>query len=241
VTLPSSAFATTSYGGSGDVTSTLLSVGNGCAGSYQGFQIGAIAICLDDLGCSTGDRVSAAVTQGAAALIIIRSLTKTFVPLEGPDLAPLPVLVVSNMFGQAILSGSLNTKASVQTNNRVRPSYSANLIAETPGGNRNSVIVVGAHLDSVVAGPGINDNGSGSATILQIAVEMARLQLMYPTNQVRFIWFGGEEKGLLGSKHYVDSLDPGNDSVVFHLSIIFCSLYLRLISCPLQMTDLGLR
>jgi Zn-dependent M28 family amino/carboxypeptidase len=80
-----------------------------------------------------------------------------------------------------------------------------NVIAETPGGDPDRVVVVGAHLDSVPAGPGINDNGSGSGTILEIA-EVYAAQNREPRNKLRFIWFGAEEIGLLGSAHYVESL-----------------------------------
>jgi Zn-dependent M28 family amino/carboxypeptidase len=78
-----------------------------------------------------------------------------------------------------------------------------NVIAETRGGDPNKVIVVGAHLDSVGTGPGINDNGSGSAAILEMA---QALRGVYPKNKIRFIWFSAEESGLLGSEHYVASL-----------------------------------
>jgi Zn-dependent M28 family amino/carboxypeptidase len=80
-----------------------------------------------------------------------------------------------------------------------------NVIAETRGGDPNSVIVVGAHLDSVGTGPGINDNGSGSAGILAIAKELDKFKLQH---KVRFIWFSAEESGLLGSEAYVASLPP---------------------------------
>jgi Zn-dependent M28 family amino/carboxypeptidase len=65
--------------------------------------------------------------------------------------------------------------------------------------------VVGAHLDSVLEGPGINDNGSGSSVILEIALQMSELGIE-PTNQVRFAFWGAEESGLIGSTHYVNSL-----------------------------------
>jgi len=77
------------------------------------------------------------------------------------------------------------------------------VIAESVGGDPNNVITVGAHLDSVGTGPGINDNGSGSSAILEIAEEMSGFG---PRNPVRFIWFGAEESGLLGSEHYVATL-----------------------------------
>ena len=66
-------------------------------------------------------------------------------------------------------------------------------------------MVVGAHLDSVFEGPGINDNGSGSAQDLEIALRMAELGIE-PRNRVRFAWWGAEESGLIGSQFYVDSL-----------------------------------
>ena len=79
------------------------------------------------------------------------------------------------------------------------------MIAETEGGDPNSVVVVGAHLDSVGTGPGINDNGSGSAGILEIAEQLRETKLR---NKLRFIWFGAEESGLIGSSEYVASLPP---------------------------------
>lgn len=80
-----------------------------------------------------------------------------------------------------------------------------NVIAETPGGRDDRVVVVGAHLDSVSNGPGINDNGSGSAVLLEIAMQMAALGIE-PRNKVRFAWWGAEESGLVGAYHYVDNL-----------------------------------
>ena len=81
-----------------------------------------------------------------------------------------------------------------------------NVFAETgngagESGNNDKVVMVGAHLDSVQAGPGIQDNGSGSASILEIAKNMANVP-----NKVRFAWFGAEESGLVGSNFYVSSL-----------------------------------
>ncbi len=80
-----------------------------------------------------------------------------------------------------------------------------NVIADTKGGDKHKVLVVGAHLDSVAAGPGINDNGSGASAILEIAEEMAELKVQ-PRQKVRFALWGAEEAGLLGSEHYVANL-----------------------------------
>lgn len=78
-----------------------------------------------------------------------------------------------------------------------------NLVAETRRGNPKNVVMAGAHLDSVFEGPGINDNGSGSAALLEMAV---LLRKAHPHNKVRFAWWGAEESGLVGSTFYVNSL-----------------------------------
>jgi Zn-dependent M28 family amino/carboxypeptidase len=75
-----------------------------------------------------------------------------------------------------------------------------NVLAELPGRNDDNVVMVGAHLDSVNEGPGIQDNGSGSAAILEVALQMAKVK---PRNTVRFAWWGAEESGLVGSDFYV--------------------------------------
>ena len=78
-----------------------------------------------------------------------------------------------------------------------------NVIAELPGKNADNVVMAGAHLDSVIEGPGINDNGSGSAAILETALMMADIQ---PVNTLRFAWWAAEEQGLVGSADYVAGL-----------------------------------
>ncbi|MFI9007788.1 M28 family metallopeptidase [Actinosynnema sp. NPDC053489] len=80
-----------------------------------------------------------------------------------------------------------------------------NLVADWPGGDPNDVLMLGGHLDSVTAGPGINDNGSGSAGLLEVALTVAR-QSLAPTKHLRFGWWGAEELGLVGSTYYVDNL-----------------------------------
>ncbi|MEU9031561.1 M28 family metallopeptidase [Streptomyces sp. NPDC048383] len=80
-----------------------------------------------------------------------------------------------------------------------------NLIADWPGGDPNSVLMSGAHLDSVTSGAGINDNGSGSAAVLETALAVSRAGLQ-PTKHLRFGWWGAEELGLVGSKYYVNNL-----------------------------------
>ncbi|MDX8145176.1 M28 family metallopeptidase [Lentzea sp. BCCO 10_0061] len=86
-----------------------------------------------------------------------------------------------------------------------------NLIADYPGGDANNVVMLGGHLDSVTAGPGINDNGTGSASILEVALQMKATNFQ-PTKHVRFGWWGAEELGLRGSTAYVNSLSTTEKS-----------------------------
>ncbi|MFD5229855.1 M28 family metallopeptidase [Streptomyces qaidamensis] len=86
-----------------------------------------------------------------------------------------------------------------------------NLIADWPGGDANQVVMAGSHLDSVSSGAGINDNGSGSAAVLEAALAVSRAQYK-PTKHLRFAWWGAEELGLVGSRHYVNRLATGDRS-----------------------------
>ena len=91
-----------------------------------------------------------------------------------------------------------------------------NVIAELRGRNNNNVVMAGAHLDSVEAGPGINDNGSGSAVLLELAQQLAKLK---PENTLRFAWWGGEEAGLVGSTAYVEGLSQAErDRIALYLN-----------------------
>ncbi|MFD8723559.1 M28 family peptidase [Streptomyces sp. NPDC059629] len=88
-----------------------------------------------------------------------------------------------------------------------------NLIADWPGGDRRHVIMAGAHLDSVPEGPGINDNGSGSAALLAVAQAVGKSHLS-PQRHLRFAWWDGEEPGLIGSADYVAALSPQARSAI---------------------------
>ena len=78
------------------------------------------------------------------------------------------------------------------------------VIAQTSTGRADEVVLSGAHLDSVPEGPGINDDGSGVAANLEIALRLGAAAPV--TNAVRFVWFGAEEEGLVGSQQYVQGL-----------------------------------
>jgi aminopeptidase S len=85
---------------------------------------------------------------------------------------------------------------------------SSNVLAELPGQDPSRVIMAGSHLDSVCAGPGINDNGSGSAGVLAVAEAFAQANPNPPVT-VRFGWWGDEEAGLNGSRYYANNLSSG--------------------------------
>lgn len=82
----------------------------------------------------------------------------------------------------------------------VRTILTTNLLAQTAGGDPENCVMLGAHSDSVAEGPGINDDGSGSLSVLEVAVQLASFSV---NNCVRFAWWAAEEEGLLGSDHYV--------------------------------------
>ena len=102
--------------------------------------------------------------------------------------------------GASFADGAALPQAGSTAHVRVLPSETRtdyNVIAEKGGTNKDNVVMAGAHLDSVEAGPGINDNGSGSAALLETALQMAKVK---PVNTVRFAWWGAEEAGLVGSR-----------------------------------------
>ena len=112
----------------------------------------------------------------------------------------IPVIGTSFQVGQDLLAAGITVHIVTDTFGEIRST--ANVIADLAG-KRQRVIQVGAHLDSVPEGPGINDNGSGSAAILEVAIQMAHTT---PVNTVRFSWWGAEEANLVGSTFYVDDL-----------------------------------
>jgi Zn-dependent M28 family amino/carboxypeptidase len=101
----------------------------------------------------------------------------------------------------------------LETSGENIPRFFPQVVAETRGGNPRHVVVAGAHLDSVPAGPGINDDGSGSAWQLELAEQLSRLHAK-PKHKIRFLWFGGEEDGLVGSQYYAKQLSEEEASRV---------------------------
>ncbi|WP_230977458.1 M20/M25/M40 family metallo-hydrolase [Georgenia yuyongxinii] len=151
-----------------------------------------------------------AVTAGAAGALGVIVYNNAPGELNGTygglDDAHVPGFGITQELGQDLLAqvaaGTVGVHLDVQADSRAETTF--NIIAETDTGRSDNVVMLGAHLDGVVDGPGINDNGSGSAAILETAIQLAEVNKL--NNKVRFAWWGAEENGLLGSWHYVDDL-----------------------------------
>lgn len=162
-------------------------------------------------GCEFDVKVDHAIAAGYDGVVVFNEGQpgRTDV-VEGHlrDIVPIPVLGASYAAGKQLVKAAragASGQVSVRARSETRQTY--NIIAETTGGRSDRTVMVGAHLDSVPEGPGINDNGSGSAAVLELALQMAR-QKIKPANRVRFAWWGAEELGLYGSTHYVEALKP---------------------------------
>ncbi len=177
---------------------------------FAGFTAGDVALVQRGT-CTFGVKALNAQEAGASAVLIFNegqpgrqeALSGT---LGGAGFE-IPVLGTSFAVGQELYTLDQQGDAEVRVfaDGSIKTTTTSNVIASLPGGNMSRTVVVGSHLDSVPEGPGINDNGSGSATILEIARQMARLDVK-PNNKVRFAFWGAEESGLLGSTYYVDQL-----------------------------------
>ena len=187
---------------------TAASNTSGCqAADYAGMPPGAIVLLQDGTSCSLGTKFFGAQQLGAGAIVFFDAAGGTWINVDGiaiPSVAA--TLETATALANGVERGATGLTARLKVDWRPGTYPTSDVIAETPDGDPDSVIVVGAHLDSVGVGPGINDNGSGSATILEIAEQIRKVK---PRHKIRFIWFGAEEHGLLGSQAYVDSLPEG--------------------------------
>src|SRR6266481_3424858 len=197
---------------------------SGCTASdFSGFVAGRIAL-IQRGACNFGVKVQNAQAAGASGVIIFNEgnpgrtavLAGSLSDAAGNRIVPaIPVAFTSfdigsnllNEYQQAVQNGTALPVMSISIHAVVNPNADDyNVIAESKGGDKNHVLVVDAHLDAIY-GAGMLDNASGSATILDIAQKMKNVN---PLNKLRFIWFGGEELGLLGSTYYVNNL-PSNE------------------------------
>ncbi|WP_327089040.1 M20/M25/M40 family metallo-hydrolase [Nonomuraea sp. NBC_01738] len=189
---------TMAFSGNGSVSAAPQSARLGCtAGDFKTFTAGRIAI-VNRGTCTFNEKARNAHTAGAVAVIVVNE-EGTFAGSAGVP-QPIPVVGVSAATGAKVAKAK---KVKVVTKTESETRITHNVLAQTPGTGR--AVMVGAHLDSRLEGPGINDNGSGSAAILEIATRLAKQPFERP---VRFAWWGAEEQGLLGSTYYVSQLSP---------------------------------
>jgi Zn-dependent M28 family amino/carboxypeptidase len=174
-------FFTMTYSGSGDVTGDTVEPDNfGCeAGDFAGAVFtGQIALILRGV-CNFSVKATLAEDAGAVGVIIYNDEEREepiIGTLGSPDF-DVPVVGTSFTIGQALIGATVD----LATDTATEILQATNVIAETVGGRDDRVVVVGAHLDSVPEGPGIQDNGSGSAAILEIALQMAALDISRAT------------------------------------------------------------
>lgn len=193
-----------SYSGTGDVTASVSPVINlGCnAADFAGFPVGNIALIMRGE-CFFAVKAINAFNAGASGVVIYNNIPGGLnASLGGEFDLDISVVSVSQSIGQQ-LAATAGLVLQLKTETLRGIAGTANIFAETNDGDPNNVVMVGAHLDGVSTGPGINDNGSASAAILETALQMARVK---PRNKVRFAWWAAEEVGLLGSTNYVNSL-----------------------------------
>ena len=207
--------------GSGDVTAPVVALPDdgtpGCeAADFAGFPRGSIAL-VPRGSCTFALKASTAQAAGAAAVVITNNAPGVLNATLGPGATvDLPVVAVTQDLGQR-LAATTDLALRVRTATVRGPVTTANVIAETTGGDPDNVVLAGAHLDSVDAGPGLNDNASGAAGLLEVAVQMAKVR---SPNTVRFAWWGAEERGPRGSAHYVSSLSQAEqDRIALYLDV----------------------
>lgn len=178
----------------------------GCTASdYDKLPVrGAVAL-VDRGSCEFAQKEDVAAQQGAVALIIVDNVDEQSMggTLGVNTDVKIPVVSVTKSVGMQLRgkSGPTTIKLAASTQ-----SFKArNVIAQTKTGSATDVVMAGAHLDSVPEGPGINDNGSGVAAVLETAVQLGNSPQVH--NAVRFGFWGAEELGLIGSRNYIESLD----------------------------------
>ncbi|KAF4342263.1 aminopeptidase Y precursor vacuolar [Fusarium beomiforme] len=199
----------------------------GCdTSSYHDRDVKGKIVLVGNFPCRTSEslagRVLPAAAAGASAVIIYDNLGVNAAAgsLGKPNPEGLvPAGLISHIdalkFKDRIEAGE-TVKAHFQHTQTIEERLTQNIMAETTGGDPRNVIMLGAHLDSVQGGPGMNDNGSGSSLILELFLALSKYKTK---NKIRFAWWGAEENGLLGSKHYTSNLSADDvDNLLVYLN-----------------------
>ncbi|MET0734116.1 MAG: M20/M25/M40 family metallo-hydrolase [Microbacterium sp.] len=187
---------------------------SGCEpADFADFVPGSIALVQRGT-CGFAVKALNAQTAGASAVIVMSNGQPGLLRMIGDATGlTIPAIFVTTDVGLD-LAAAPGAQVTVTVDAEHRVSY--NVLAETGKGDDANVVMAGAHLDSVLEGPGINDNGTGSAALLEVALQMKKVK---PTNTVRFAWWGAEEEGLIGSTHYVANLpQEQQDAIALYLN-----------------------
>jgi len=233
------------FSGSGDVTAPVVPIDlvipatpepsstSGCEAEDFPAPPADPAIALIQRGtCTFEDKAANALAAGYDAVIIFNEgnpgRTDLFIGTLGRPFEGLPVVGMSYADAltivEALDAGEVVMRVAAETEIDLERE-TVNVLADSPTGSDDRVVVVGAHLDSVPAGPGINDNGSGTSTILEVAEEMAELGIRN-RQKLRFAFWGAEEPGLFGSEFYVNSLSDAE------LGTIYANLNFDMVGSP---------
>ncbi|WP_422742507.1 M28 family metallopeptidase [Mycobacterium sp. WMMD1722] len=178
----------------------------GCtADDYDGLPVQGAVVLVDRGQCPFGVKQSVAAGRGAVAVIVANNQAGDNLQATlGTDTdVRIPAVGVTKAVGDGLRAAP--GPVSLRLDAGVRTERTRNVIAQTKTGSTADVVMAGAHLDSVPAGPGINDNGSGVAAVLETARRLGGSPQVH--NAVRFAFWGAEELGVLGSQNYVESLD----------------------------------
>lgn len=178
----------------------------GCTASdYDKLPVKGAVVLVDRGNCQFAQKEEAAAQQGAVALIVADNVDEQSMggTLGVNTDVKIPVVSVTKSVGVQLRGKS--GPATVKLDANTKSFKARNIIAQTKTGSPTDVVMAGAHLDSVPEGPGINDNGSGVAAILETAVQLGNSP--HVQNAVRFGFWGAEELGLIGSRNYVESLN----------------------------------
>ncbi len=178
----------------------------GCTPSeYDGLPAQGAVVMVNRGTCPFSQKEDAAVQRGAVGMIVVDNVDEQHMggTLGANTDVKIPVVSVTKSDGLQLRGKS--GPATIKLNASVESFKARNIIAQTKTGSPTDVVMAGAHLDSVPAGPGINDNGSGVAAVLETAVQLGNSPQVH--NAVRFGFWGAEELGLIGSRNYVESLD----------------------------------
>jgi hypothetical protein len=213
---------TTPRGGLNAVTLRPQRASAGCRSADYGTisMKGAIAV-VDDTGCSIVDKENAAVDKGAVGVLVVSapgpggSPAGLFTPGYYQKLT-VPVGVIGNDANAALRRTTAPVKLVLDSKPVMKKAR--NVLAQTKSGDTRNVVMVGAHLDSSARSPGINDDGSGVAAVLETAVALGSAPQI--RNAVRFVLWGSEENSLQGATKYIRGLPRGQlDEIALYLNL----------------------